>query len=182
VYLAWSNFAMDPTATVHQVLCKSPAIIRQVLGEESVSHMRKVWLAKTGKGETHEEQSQERGHQVLRRERDWSQEIHRGRPHSQFSLLLSLFTAIAWKCAKTSPRNFGDNDIKIMYRFYQGIFDQEQNDCSPPHPLYSPDLAPCDFSQFSRLMIPPIWHNGCDGGRVARYIAHPHKTQLQGFC
>jgi hypothetical protein len=62
------------------------------------------------------------------------------------------------------------------------IFCQKQHDCHP-HPPYSPDLAPCDFSLSlieDETERPPFWHSWGNRGRIAGCAEHPHRTWLSG--
>jgi hypothetical protein len=67
--------------------------------------------------------------------------IRPGRPNSQFRILLCCFTVTAWKCAKTSLWTLATKELVASQQcnvsyfiFHQGIYDQKQHDCHPPHP------------------------------------------------
>jgi hypothetical protein len=49
-----------------------------------------------------------------------------------------------------------------------------------PHTFFSPDLAPCDFSLFPQLKIPPFWHKWGDWGRTANSAEHTPRTWCPG--
>ena len=66
-------------------------------------------VTKAKKGHTGEKQSQEHDHHFLWHQGDFAQRICPNRPNCEFRVLLLSFAETAWKSAKISPPNFGEN-------------------------------------------------------------------------
>jgi hypothetical protein len=98
----------------------------------------------TGKVEMGEEQIQEHGRHFLQHQGVCLKEIRPSRPDSQFHVLWRCFTAIAWKCAKTSPHIFYYKRtgycVTATYRltlpFWPGNFQLKATRLVVPHPPY----------------------------------------------
>jgi hypothetical protein len=98
--------------------------------------MEKSKLTEAKRVETGEEQSHEYAHHL-------SQRIGPGRPNSQFHILMWCFTAIAWKCGKTTPRTLVTKELAVASRQHRltlpfsagNFFYQEQHDFLPPSTL-----------------------------------------------
>jgi hypothetical protein len=105
VYLAWCNFAMNPTResikfceNLGKSATETLAIITQAFGEGSWTMHLKFNLTETVKCRKVKSMLV-----IFLRQGDCSQRIRSGRPNSKFRILLWRSMATAWKCAETSP-------------------------------------------------------------------------------
>jgi hypothetical protein len=128
------------------------AMIRQVFGKECMSHtgvwMERSKLTKNEKGETSGEQSQEHAYHFLWHEADWL--FTKSLPNSQILRTTVTFMAIAWKHAKTLIHTLLTEELPVLSLqytiFFTRQFSAKINMTVVPHLPYSPDLAPCNFS------------------------------------
>jgi hypothetical protein len=49
-----------------------------------------------------------------------------------------------------------------------------------PHPLYSPDLAPCDFFLFPKMKLKGHWFDTMRRSRLNHTVLYPDKKGLHG--
>jgi hypothetical protein len=164
-------------AKVRKSATETLEVIRQALGEESMSHTEVfVWHVQT--------EAKKSGDRWRAKARVCSLFSLTSRglftmnlywQVSQFHILLWCVTLTAWKCGKTSPETL-KTELAVAswqhsvshFPFHQEVFTKKQHDCQPPP--YSPDLDPCNFFLYPQLEHKTerqsFWYNSDDRDEV----------------
>jgi hypothetical protein len=182
VYLTWWDFAIDPTASVHQILCKYRKVRRRpwqwldkCLGKKAWTVHGNSTLTETENGETGEEQSQDHVHHFIWSQGYCTQRIRPDRPNSQLCI-------DAWKCVRTSPRILATKEQAavswqrtVSHLLFTREFLTKNNMTAAPTNLFF-FVSPIEDKTERR----PFWHKWGDRIRIAGGAEHSHRTRLPG--
>jgi hypothetical protein len=94
------------------------AMIRQVFGEESMSHTRKVQTHGDWKKKVRQVKSKVKIMLIIFFDIKWivHKKIYPVGPNNEVRILLWLFTMAAWMCAKISPRTLATKELAVASR------------------------------------------------------------------